>query len=225
MEGIKIVPHTLIELLERFNRKERFFLVGDALGNDKFTLSVDFRRRLNEAIGLKQPIPECSFAAMDYHIDWVVGALERYASDDGKVNFPNKVEGDARLVTGNQQDIDFLVAFEDDGGDCHLIFLEAKAYTAWNSEQLLSKVKRLDLIFRDNIERSDGVKPHLCLVSPSCPSKIDTGDWPKWCLKRDSKEINWLKLKVAGKRLRVTRWSVSEKKPSQNGSSFRVVDA
>ena len=46
------MPHDLVKLLERFNRKERFFLVGDALGNHDFCLSDDFRRRLKDAIEL-----------------------------------------------------------------------------------------------------------------------------------------------------------------------------
>ena len=40
----------LIELLRRFNRKERLFLVGDALGNKEFSLSECFRNRLRYAI-------------------------------------------------------------------------------------------------------------------------------------------------------------------------------
>ena len=36
---------TLMEHLESFNRKERFFLIGDALGNRAFQLSTDFRAR------------------------------------------------------------------------------------------------------------------------------------------------------------------------------------
>ncbi len=34
---------TLMEHLESFNRKERFFLVGNALGNPDFQLSTDFQ--------------------------------------------------------------------------------------------------------------------------------------------------------------------------------------
>ena len=58
---------TLIERLESFNRKERFFLIGDALGNQSFQLSDDFRTRLGTAFGI-QP-PSNTFVAMDYHLD------------------------------------------------------------------------------------------------------------------------------------------------------------
>ena len=60
---------TLMEHLESFNRKERFFLVGNALGNPDFQLSTDFQTKLNTAFGI-QP-PNSAFVAMDYHLDWL----------------------------------------------------------------------------------------------------------------------------------------------------------
>ena len=60
---------TLMEHLESFNRKERFFLVGNALGNPDFHLSTDFQTKLNTAFGI-QP-PNSAFVAMDYHLDWL----------------------------------------------------------------------------------------------------------------------------------------------------------
>ena len=68
----------LIGVLESFNRKERFFLVGQALGNPRFKLSRDFRTRLGKAVGLEEngiKIPANAFAAMDYHLDWVAASL------------------------------------------------------------------------------------------------------------------------------------------------------
>lgn len=44
---------SLMELLESFNRKERFFLIGDALGNRAFQLSTDFRARISAAFGIQ----------------------------------------------------------------------------------------------------------------------------------------------------------------------------
>ena len=60
---------TLMEHLESFNREERFFLVGTALGNPDFQLSTDFQTKLNTAFGI-QP-PNSAFVAMDYHLDWL----------------------------------------------------------------------------------------------------------------------------------------------------------
>ena len=64
---------SLMELLESFNRKERFFLIGDALGNRAFQLSNDFRARISEAFGIEPP--SSAFVAMDYHLDWIHASL------------------------------------------------------------------------------------------------------------------------------------------------------
>ena len=64
---------TLLEHLESFNRKERFFLIGEALGNRAFQLSTDFRTRLSEAFGIEPP--SSAFVAMDYHLDWIHASL------------------------------------------------------------------------------------------------------------------------------------------------------
>ena len=42
---------TFLELLESFNRKERFFLVGEALGNSNFRL----RLGSNDVFGIAPP--------------------------------------------------------------------------------------------------------------------------------------------------------------------------
>ena len=39
----------LIEILESFNTKERFFLIGAALGNPTFKLSEDYSKALSKA--------------------------------------------------------------------------------------------------------------------------------------------------------------------------------
>jgi hypothetical protein len=59
----------LIDNLRKFNRKERFYLVGEALGNKNFKLGDRFIKRLESTINIK--IPKNAFAAMDYHLDWM----------------------------------------------------------------------------------------------------------------------------------------------------------
>ncbi len=60
--GMEVTMPDLIEILEQFNRKERFFLIGQALGNEDFPLSKSFREDLGDAIGID--IPRGAFAAM-----------------------------------------------------------------------------------------------------------------------------------------------------------------
>src|SRR5690348_8428986 len=104
MEGVM----TLLETLASLNRKERFYLVGWALGNPTFRLSDEFRQQLGDQLGVVAP--EHAFAAMDYHLDWLYAALAvaAHATDSG----PYQNDGG---VTGTQEDVDLLVAFEDHG--------------------------------------------------------------------------------------------------------------
>ena len=97
--SMEVTMPDLIEVLEQFNRKERFFLIGQALGNEDFPLSKSFRKALGEEIGID--IPRGAFAAMDYHLDWIAASLRAYqACREGepmKVSllgktFPNQVQ-------------------------------------------------------------------------------------------------------------------------------------
>ena len=94
----------LIELLETLNRKERFFLIRQALGT--FRLDDEFRRRLGEATCLA--IPCDAFAAMDYHLEWLAAALCAYECGNVDCLFDNR----QRVVRGNQEDTDLLVVFK-----------------------------------------------------------------------------------------------------------------
>ncbi len=207
----------LIETLERLNRKERFFLVGEALGNHKFEMSGYFRGRLANEIGVD--IPDNALTAMDYHIDWIAAAVTLYASPDSGDVFEN-----SREVTGTQEDVDFLVAFKDEEGVYRLIFLEAKGYTSWSNNQMLSKAKRMKLIFGKGGDKYEEVRPYFCLVSPKHSENLKYAKWPKWWLKSDGSPY-WLDLKLPDNRLRVTRWDSALDKSSKDGKHFRIIDA
>ncbi len=208
----------LIELLNLFNRKERFFLVGQALGNKDFCMSKDFRERLRNAVGLREEIPSDAFAAMDYHLDWVAAALARHAKEGNDCIFENTECGRKKLVMGNQEDVDLLVAFRAKDETHRLIFVEAKGYTSWNSNQLKSKDKRLTLLFGCDGNRIKGVEPYFCLMSPDEP---DNGELPKLSRKPDGSPY-WLKMKLPPCRLGVTRWDSSKAGPSRDGKHFRI---
>ena len=125
----------LIKILESFNRKERFFLLAQALGcshsgEPAFSLSDSFRKQLNANIDVAIPEePAMVFVAMDYHLDWLQAALTLADSQDGKSKFSNKDEK-GPVIEGTQKDVDLLVAFEA-GETFHLILVEAKAYSDW----------------------------------------------------------------------------------------------
>ncbi len=70
---------TFVEYLRRFDRKERFYLIGWALGRPTFQLDDGFRKSLGSKLGLG--IPPVAFVAMDYHLNWIYAAA--YLSSPG----------------------------------------------------------------------------------------------------------------------------------------------
>ncbi|GGF36420.1 hypothetical protein GCM10011519_07430 [Marmoricola endophyticus] len=171
--------------LASFNRKERFLLVGQALGNAAFTLGETFRLQLGDV--LKRDVPANAYCAMDYHLDWLFAALmwaeglahpgnlmERNV-DAGVAGVPEDLK-----VTGNQSDIDLLVAWTDERGRGQLALLEAKGYSSWTNKQMLYKAARLTAIFGDHdAPRFPDVDAHLVLVGPHPPVglKLTTPSW------------------------------------------------
>lgn len=203
----------LLEILESFNRKERFFLVGDALGNKQFALCEDFRRNLGDAVGLE--IAKDAFVAMDYHLDWLsVSLLLTHTDSDWDGVFENK-----NIVEANQEDADFLVAFGANESH-HLIMLEAKGYTGWTNSQMDSKAKRIRKIFGDDGKRYPNVEPHYCLVSPSMPTGLDTRRWPEW-MSKPGGTPNWMPSNLPRTRRKPTRCD-SSGTSSAVGRHFRI---
>ena len=186
----------LIDILESLNRKERFFLVAQALGKPRFELSDDFRQKLGDKVGVTIPQePEKVFVAMDYHLDWLQAGLTLSRNIQEEL-FSNA--GD--VIKGTQEDIDLLVAFRH-GDQHHLILVEAKAYSGWSNDQLKSKANRLWEIFGDSGPKYDGVIPHFCLMGPKSTNiKVDFPGWMK-----PGGELLWVDLKLPNGRRQVNR--------------------
>ena len=64
---------SLIDNLKSFNRKERFYLIGQMLGNPEFRMDDKQLDKISKLIEVK--IPREYFAAMDYHLDWIYASL------------------------------------------------------------------------------------------------------------------------------------------------------
>lgn len=181
--------------LRRLNRKERFFLVGFALGNESFRLDDDFREKLSGKAEVA--IPEDAFVAMDYHLDWLFAAMTLAATDGAPGSYPN----DTGFIKGTQEDIDLLVAFDTDEGS-HVILVEVKGVTSWSNCQFRSKVERLDAAFQaPDVSR---VTPYLVLMSP-VKSKRLCFDWcPSWALDKKG-QPRWMKLPVPSDLQKIVR--------------------
>jgi hypothetical protein len=175
----------LIETSRSFNRKERFYLVGKALGNENFQLSKAFRDQLGSAIGVS--VPSSAFCAMDYHLDWLYAALYLQSHDSQSTI----VEDSSGNITGNQQICVFLVSFERNT-ITHLVLLEAKGATSWSNEQMRCKTERLRGIFVEDGNRFQDVKPHFLLTSPRRPKNLKEELWPLWMRRGD--DTNWFEL-------------------------------
>jgi hypothetical protein len=208
----------LIDNLRRFNRKERFYLVGYALGNPDFKLSDTFKSELQKTVvGLNQEIPSDAFVAMDYHIDWIYASLYISSNPSYKV-----YTRDQELITANQEDVDLIVAFPDinDSSKTHMILCECKAESSWTNNQVLSKAERLKGIFGEHGDLFSHIAtPHFLLISPKRPGKLDDSKIASFM--KPNGEIPWMKLKMPNSLCKVTRCDGNGKN-SINGSFWKV---
>lgn len=207
------MSNPLLRMLAKLNSKERFFLVGYALGNREFRLGKDFRKTLGQRLNIK--IPSDSFCAMDYHLDWIFAAL--YGNKHGY----DKAHSNAdRFVRAQQQDVDLLIAFE--GIDTvHLVLIEAKGATAWCNDQSRSKRERLTQIFGKDGNQWSGVRPYFVLTSPRKPVRLNTVEWPPWMLD-SSKQPSWIPLPISSELNAVTRCDVNERR-DKDGEYWNIV--
>lgn len=202
------MDNKLINHLRSFNSKERFYLIGEILGNPSFKLSATFCDKLSEQIGVT--VPQDSFAALDYHLDWLYASLILAQEEDVSTVHLN----DNDIIKGHQEDMDFIIAFEKDGVT-HIVLIEAKGVTSWGNKQMNSKVSRLKLIFEDN--HCHNVKPHLVFLSPSKPQKLEMQTWSAWMKKDGSdNDFKFIPLSLPCGLMFVTR----HKEPDSNGKEI-----
>jgi hypothetical protein len=173
---------TIIDLLKAFNRKERYWVIKGALGQET-PLSQTFCDQLAQTLGLQPFAARNAWWAMDYHLDWLVAAGEAYRrkidpKDLGGIalSFTGREAG----LTGTQEDVDFVVAHDRD-----LILIEAKAFGAWDNGQTARKGRRLSLLRKvfglNETPLGSDLRLHFVLWSPSPPAKQKLGDeWREW---------------------------------------------
>jgi hypothetical protein len=201
----------ILETLKAFNRKERFFLVGQALGNPNFKLCRDFKQNIQSTFSLD--VPEHAFVAMDYHLDWIYSALELANNRVMKVH-----SNQNKMIHASAEDIDFLVAFKDQGIH-HLIFLEAKGVTLFSNKQLMHKIERLTGYFGKDGNSYTGIVPHFAIVSPIKPRKISCQDWPLWAYPEE--QVKWIQLEISPGMKRVIRCD-NKGNSSKKGKFWKV---
>lgn len=212
----------IVEALKKFNRKERYWVIRNALGPTSNQLGEGFRADLQRTIGIE--IPQDAWWSIDYHIDWLVGALELFV--DGTI-VTKPQDNSNGLVKGNQEDIDLIVAF-----GSTLILIEAKGDTSWSNAQLNSKLPRLEAILGPDFQgvyRQKDLSVHLVLMSPKKSMRLLRPgglQWPKWMSGSDGTPL-WMSMKLgegdeSHSFLRVTRCQKNGD-VSELGKSWKVL--
>lgn len=167
---------SLVSALQRFNRKERNWLIRDALGAGADVLCPNFRKRLADVLREYDSaisVPPHAWWTTDFHIDWLIGALTIFAEgeNDSHRARPNQ----PHLVTGSQQDLDLLIAW-----DTTLILVEAKGVGSWTGIGTTEKLKRLKGLPKSLFE---GLRPYLVFTSPD-KAGVPQLDWPEWIVNK-----------------------------------------
>ncbi|WP_270803755.1 MULTISPECIES: hypothetical protein [Aeromonas] len=214
----------LIDNLKSFNRKERFYLIGQMLGNPEFRMDDNQLDKISNLIGLT--IPRKYFAAMDYHLDWIYASLFLTQNDANTAFKRNSIENDGvkidYQISGTQEDVDFLLAFVDHENTTHIVMIEAKGDSYFTNAQLNSKNKRFKAIFGDE-DTWPNVKPHFLLCSPKEPQNVTIEDPVYFMLTKDKNPI-WFPLLMGTGKNKVTRCMDDDKnnKPSSEGDYWKV---
>jgi hypothetical protein len=159
----------LVKALHRFNRKERFWLLSDAVGKPFASLSPAFLHKVGTELGIE--LPPNLWWAFDYHFDWLHAVLT-LGPEYVLQPLPGHLINSPKIATGNQEDIDLIIAF-----DQTVILIEAKFATSWTNSQMSSKVERLKELPVQH------VKAHFVLASPKTPKRLDISGLPPWARK------------------------------------------
>lgn len=213
------MSNNLIDNLKSFNRKERFYLIGQMLGNPEFRMDKTQLDEISRLIGIT--IPSEYFAAMDYHLDWIYASLFLTQEHGGKVFSRNFIDNNKTVdlqISGTQEDVDFLLAFVDENKITHLVMIEAKGDSYFSNGQLDSKNKRFKAIF-GNENTWPNVRPHFIICSPKKPQKINIEE-PAYFTFKNSKLL-WLELNMSDGKNKVTRCNKDDK-PCSNGKHWKV---
>lgn len=164
----------LTDLLEKFNRKERFWLLRDLIGSPFLLISPEFRSKLEHEINRR--IPEKVWWAFDYQIDWLVAVVRTFPAQP---EFDKWHDNGAKEIKGNQEDFDLIIAFDEE-----VILIEAKTGYFSNS-QLKSKLLRLNGIVNPDGRTNSGLRVSFVLSAPIHELKTLNVEryFPSWALK------------------------------------------
>lgn len=218
----------LIDILESFNRKEMFYLTEKVAGMYQFSLDDKFIIELCESVGLAPPTQEAKlFVGLEYHLAWVYASLLlSHPETFGSGPWPR---GDGLVKPRDRQDVDLFVAYNEKSS-FNLIFLEAKGYldgrkadysSKEESDQINSKLDRIERMFEAYGQHRNEVRPRLCLALGATPKPRSINSWPAWALEPNGRP-NFIPIDLPDSRRRVQCCDDSGK-PSETGHHFRSI--
>ncbi|MGE6225546.1 hypothetical protein [Aeromonas media] len=214
------MSNNLIDNLKSFNRKERFYLIGQMLGNQNFRMAEKQLDKISDLIGVK--ISGEYFAAMDYHLDWIYASLFLTQEHDEKTFPRNFIDNKQKIdlqISGTQEDVDFLIAFVDHENTTHIVMIEAKGDSYFSNAQLDSKNKRFKAIF-GNENTWPNIKPHFLICSPKEPQNVSIEEPAYFMLTQEAK-LTWFPLVMDTGKNKVTRCN-NNYKPDNEGDHWKV---
>jgi hypothetical protein len=128
-------------------------------------------------------------------------------AEAGRYDRPRPRDNGRKLIRGNQEDIDLIIA---SGSD--VILLEAKGHNAWANPQLTSKIERLNML----CDSASGIvwpefsthpiTLHLVLMSIREPYKVVCDEWPAWA--KAGNRPYWMGLDAGSDHIRIERCDV-----------------
>lgn len=197
--------------LRAFDRRERGLVVAWALDRIGFSIGFEFRTQLAQSLPAScSPVSADAFAAMDYEMRWLHGALAATIGvTEGYVAQAATEEHGSLLppLPWTNEDVDLLVAYSKEAG-VQLLMIEAKGYTSWDPNQISHKKERLRALFGEDGRRFPGVCPHLVFVGPVPPRKGGE-PWPEWML-TDNEPVFIPLPQPTGQKYRLARKGASE---------------
>lgn len=137
---INEAPYTLATCLQMFNRKERYWLLRNALGhgeNMHLPLSEDFWHQIKCEAHFTAENAQDIWWAMDYHMDWIAGAFLLFGNQGTDFVKPELLTNG--LICGTQLDVDLILCYKN-----RILAIEAKFDASPDADQAKNKKKQVE---------------------------------------------------------------------------------
>lgn len=183
------------DILRSFDRKERAWLVRNAISGLDPKLDPEFLGNVSERLKVDPPLrSDRCWWGMDYHLDWLSAAIHAFklnAFSAAMAMWPE--ENNKGLLKHTVEDIDLVIADES-----RIILIEAKAFGDWDREQLVKKLDRLRRYTKSGLvsDMQGHYSVRIFLLLMSIRNNVPIGlDWGPWT--EDGVHPVWMRLQTS----------------------------